>query len=375
MFHTILNRFKRRYRRLNTVAISKSALLHNYEYLTKSSGMKIAPVLKSNAYGHGLVEVARIMDTVNAPFLCIDSIYEAYHCLKAKIKTPLLIMGYIHPESLHVKKLPFSYAVYGYEMLEGIARYQPHAGIHIFVDTGMHREGVLLNELSQFVTRAKELNLKIEGVMSHFAMADKPDDVDTKMQVANFKKAQDILNEQKIFPQWVHLAASSGILNTKRYPGHIGNMGRAGIALYGIDPENKNLQLKPVLELKTSVVQIKEVQEGKKVGYDFTFTASENIKVAVLPIGYNDGVDRRLSNKGFVEIKGVLCSVLGRVSMNITAIDVTKISDIKVGDEVVIYSSNPNSKNSITQSAVMCGTIAYELLVHVFPSTKRIVID
>jgi len=197
------------YHALNRIEISASSLLHNYQYLTEKTGQKIFPVLKSNAYGHECVKAAQILDQVKAPFFCVDSIYEAYQLLKARITTPILIMGYIHPDNLSLKKLPFAYAVYDSEMLKAISKYQPHAGIHLFVDTGMHREGVPLNNLALFVRNCKNLNLKIEGLMSHLAMADKPKDKDTKIQVENFKKVQEILAQEKIFPKWLHLGASS----------------------------------------------------------------------------------------------------------------------------------------------------------------------
>jgi len=178
-----------RYHALNKVEVSASSLLYNYQYLLKKSGQHIFPVLKSNAYGHGIVHVAHILDSLGVPYFCVDSIYEAYQLMKVKIKTPILIMGYVHPQSLGVKKLPFSYAVYGNEMVEAIAKYQSHAKIHIFVDTGMHREGVPLHELQVFIKKCKTLHLKIEGLMSHMAMADKPIDKDTKAQVDNFFKS------------------------------------------------------------------------------------------------------------------------------------------------------------------------------------------
>lgn len=363
------------YRPLNRVEISASSLLHNYHYLLKKSGQQIFPVLKSNAYGHGIVPVAQVLDTLRVPYFCVDSLYEAYQLMTGKITTPILIMGYVHPHSLGVKKLPFSYAVYGYEMIEAIAKYQPHAKIHIFVDTGMHREGVPLHELQLFTKKCRSLHLKIEGLISHLAMADKPDNPDTRIQVTNFLEAKKILKSEGIIPRWVHLGASSYILNSKKYPHEIGNVARVGIALYGVDPENKDKVLKPALKLVTTISQIKELKKGDKVGYDFTHTAKKNQTAAVLPIGYNDGVNRRLSSKGSVLVKGIFCPLVGRISMNLCAIDVTKVKDIAVGDEATIYSSNPNHMNSIAHSAQICDTIPYELLVYLNTSTKRVLTD
>lgn len=374
MFNSILKLSRGRYHALNRIEISSSSLLHNYKYLTKKCGLKIFPVLKSNAYGHGIVNVAKVLDQINVPFLCVDSIYEAYQLTKAKISSPILITGYVHPDSMSVKKLPFSYAVFGYEVLVAISKHQPHAGIHIFVDTGMHREGVPIKDLAMFVKKCKELHLKIEGLMTHLAMADKPNNEDTKNQVANFEKAKRILEMENVFPKWIHMGASSRVLNTESYPSQIDNSARTGIALYGIDPENKDKHLKPALTLLSTIVQIKNLTGGEKVGYDFTYIAKNDQKIAIIPIGYNDGVNRRLSNKGMVLVKGVFCTLLGRVSMNLSVIDVSKVKNVAIGDEVVIYSENSNHINSIYNSAVMCDTIPYELLVYLHTSTKRVVL-
>ncbi len=371
MLNSILKLSKGRYHALNRIEVSASALLHNYSYLTRKNKSPIFPVLKSDAYGHGIVPVAKIMDKLKAPFLCVDSIYEAYQLLKVKITTSILIMGYVHPESLSVKKLPFSYAVYSREMLEAIHTYQPHAGVHLFVDTGMNREGIPLQELKKFILICKASHMKIEGLMSHLAMSDKPNDKSTKNQVDNFNTAQKIMEEEGVTPPWIHLGASSFILNREGYPQHVGNAARAGIALYGIDPENKDRNLKPCLKLVTTVVQIKHLQKGEKVGYDFTYTAKSNRKIAVLPQGYNDGINRRLSNKGSVLIKGIACPILGRVSMNISIVDISEVKNVSVGDEVVVYSDNTGDINSITNSAELCATIPYELLVYLASSTKR----
>ncbi len=370
---SIVTLFRKKYIPLNTVEIAEKNLVENYSYLTQmSSGKKIAPVLKSNAYGHGISLIANILDHLQAPFFCVDSIYEGYQLLKANIRTPILIMGYVNPENLRVKKLPFSFAVYEYEMLEGIKKYQPHAGVHIFVDTGLHREGVSLEELPIFIKKTQSLSLKIEGLMSHFGMANQPRKKETKEQVTNFLKAQKILHTLGVNPTYIHLPASLGILYNKEYQ-TLSNVARAGIALYGIDPEGRDKNLLPVLKLRSTIVQIKIVKKGEKIGYDFTFTATKDMTIAVLPIGYNDGVDRRLSNKGYVQVRGIYCRIIGKVSMNITTIDITDIKQAEIGDEAVIFSSQSNDKNSIVNASKICDVIPYELLVHIHPTTKRVI--
>lgn len=378
MIADFLKIFKRNYRSLNEIEISKSNLLRNLKYLSsKNRKIKIAPVLKSNAYGHGILEIAKILDQLGAPFFCVDSLYEAYQLLKANIKTPILIMGYTDPENFKVKKLPFSYAVFGdLETLNILDKYQPGCGIHIFVDTGMHREGIPLDELPSFLNHLKQFpNLKIEGLMSHLASAEDIKDLLNKIQIKNFKKALEICRKHKVNPKWTHIYNSDGLHNipyvsTYSTPG-VGNLARVGLALYGI---SNNPHLKPVLTLKSKIIQIKRLNKGDRIGYGGTFTAKKDTLLGVLPLGYYDGVDRRLSNKGFVTINGIPCPIIGRVSMNITTVDIIKVSNPKIGDEVLVYSQYRSDRNSIENVAKICKTIPYDILVGLAASTRRVVI-
>lgn len=370
---SFLSLFKKTYIPLNTIEVSAAALKSNYEYLRSTSGLAIAPVLKSNAYGHGLVLTAKVLDPVGAPFFCVDSIYEAYELLKAKIKTPILIIGYVHPENLRVKKLPFSFAVSTQTALEAVLKYQSHAGIHVFVDTGMHREGFPMEQLPDLIRLITSKKIKIEGLMSHFAAAENFNAL-TQKQIANFQQVQELFHSAGVHPKWIHMANSSGLLHYKNYKGKIGNMGRAGIALYGIDPERSDKQLQPALRFRSTLVQIKDLAKGEASGYDFTFTAKKAMKIGVIPAGYNDGVDRRLSNSGFAKIDKTYCAIIGRVSMNLTMIDISAVKSPKIGDRVEIFSTNPKAKNSVSEAAAISRTIAYDLLVRLATSTRRIIV-
>lgn len=351
LLENFLSLLKGKYLTLNLIEISRKKLLDNYQYLSGlDKSLQIAPVLKSNAYGHGIQIIGEILDQVGAPFFCVDSLYEAYELQKIKIKTPILIMGYTDPENFKVKKLPFQYAVFDLRTAETLNKYQPGAKIHIFVDTGMNREGIGLDKLDEFILAIKKLvNLRIEGIMSHLASTN-----DT--QIKNFKLAQDIFKKNDLNPKWRHLGASSAILNpfARSKLVEVSNLVRIGLALYN-----------SVLTLSSKLIQIKTIRKGDRVGYDGTFTATKNMQIGVLPIGYNDGVDRRLSNKGTVTIQGKVCKILGRVSMNITTINLINAPDAKIGDMAVF---------NIEQIAKTCNTIPYEILVHLHPSMKRIVI-
>lgn len=365
------NFLSRGYQPLNKIELSSAALKGNYRYLRKlNPNISIAPVLKSNAYGHGLSQIASVLDALNPPFFCVDSIFEAYQLDKLKLKTPVLIMGYVDPQNLKTRKLPFAYAVWDLNQVEAINRYQTGAGVHIFVDTGMNREGVDLDELEGFLREVKEIKgIVVEGLMSHLAQSAKFD-LKPREQLQNYQKALKICQKLGIKPKWRHLAASGGLMNgfTKGT-----NMARVGRAIYGIEL-NDTLHLRGVLSLKTQIVQIKELKKGSKIGYEGTYIASKDITIAVLPIGYNDGVDRRLSNSGVVLADNVQCPILGRISMNITTIDITQVSNPFLGQEVIIYCDDRSKPNSIEESAKICATLPHDILVHLASSTRRTII-
>lgn len=359
---------RRNYSPLNTITVSKQNLINNYQYLSQiDPKIQVAPVLKSNAYGHGINLVAKVLDDQGAPFFCTDSIYEAYQLLKMKLKTPILIMGYVNPDNLKIKKLPFSYCVYDLELAKVLDKYQPGSEIHIFVDTGMNREGIKVADLPRFLDELKQLkNIKITGLMTHLACADNPKSEVTKAQLKNFEVAKQVCQKAGLNIKWFHLGGSMSLLSL---PNLNCNLIRAGKVIYGAGdfPE----EIKPALKLTTQIIQVKEVSKGQKVGYNETFTARKHIKTAILPIGYNDGVDRRLSNKGVMTINGVKCPIIGLISMNLSTIDVSNVPDVHKGQEVVVVSDIQFESNSIKMAAKLCQTIPLELLIHLNPATRR----
>ncbi len=369
--------FKKPYRHLNKILVSASALQHNHRALQSAHPeAKICPVLKSNAYGHGFSTVAPVFDTLGAPFLIVDSLYEAYELQKLKVKTPILILGYTHPDNFKVKRLPFHYAVFDLAVAETLNQYQPGCSVHIFVDTGMSREGITLAELPNFLQALKKLTrLKVVGLASHLADADNPTFTDfTQLQLANFKTALTCMLQAGFDPQWRHLCNSPGSF---KIIDPICNMVRAGLSSYGLNPldladsAHKNLTLRPALKFISTLGQIKQLSKEAKVGYGGTFTTLKNMTVGLVPAGYYDGVDRRLSNNGVFRIRGLTCPIIGRVSMNMTTIDVSSIPNPQVGDEVEIYSDELSAPNNLASAAATAGTIHYELLVHLAESVKR----
>lgn len=367
------------YQVLNEVHIRADALRANHQALQAfHPEAQIVPVLKSNAYGHGLTTVGPIFDSLRAPFLAVDSLYEAYELHKAGIRTPLLIMGYTAPSNLAVKRLPFAFVVYDLEIARALNQFQPGAEVHLFVDTGMNREGIPLNQLPAFITELKKLShLQVRGITSHLADADNPTSEHmTTDQLTAFRQALTICEQAGVPIQWRHLSASGGAYKLKAPEL---NMIRAGLASYGWSPLSQvdnyasSLTLQPALEFVSTLVQIKTVPAGTKVGYNATYTTTKKTVLGLLPAGYYEGVDRRLSSKGVVIVKGQACPILGRVSMNMTTIDVTGVENPQVGDRAIIYSRELVAPNSVAAAAELAGTIPYELLVHLAESVRRTV--
>lgn len=359
------------YQPLNKVLISKSALIHNFNYLKQISNSLVFPNLKSNAYGHGIVETAKIIDELNCRYIVVDSIYEASILKKNKVKTPILITGYVDPENLKFIRHSFTYAVWEQDQIERILKIKPNAKLHLFIDSGMGREGVRFTDLVNIENTIIKYKSNFEGIMSHFASADDLSSSQTEEQIYFFKKSIDYFASVGVNFEYIHISASAGILSTEI---EFCNACRTGISLYGIDPLNSSTDLKPALTLTTKLAQIKSINKGSPVGYNATYTAKQDTKIGILPIGYNDGVDRALSNKGYVKLNNNFCKIIGKVSMNITTIDLTNI-DANLNDAVTIYSNNISDKNSIENASSICDKISYELLVHINSSIKRYVTD
>jgi alanine racemase len=361
------------YQPLNKITIASANITHNYHYLRKlNMNLDLAPVLKSNAYGHGIAQMAKIVDEFDVPFIAVDSLFEAYELLKAGSRKQILIMGYIDPESLSVKKLPFAYAVSDIDYATAVSKYQPHAEIHIFVDTGMRREGVLLSELPSLLARFKTLNSRVVGVMSHFAAADEKASRFTEQQTQEFNQAVKLITDAGFAIKYKHISASAGLLSTANLNY---NVARSGIALYGYNPVQQNFDLRPALRLSTKIAQIKQINQGDRVGYNGTFAVAKPAKIGILPIGYANGVDRRLSNQGYVKVGDRFCPIVGRISMNICTVDLSQAANTKVGDTVILFSEMVADRNSISRSANLANTISYDLLTGLDPTIRREIIN
>ena len=365
----------RKHQSIVTIKISKSALLNNlYTLQSLVPQWQIAPVLKSNAYGHGLVLIAGILEKEkNIPFFCIDSYFEAELIRNAGIKTPLLIIGYTLTTMIQKNKLKNIFFTIGsLEQLKTLITLKTRQTIHLKFDTGMHRQGISYAKLNEIIDiLSQKITLQINGIMSHLADADNPNSKFTKLQIEQWNKLAKQFQKNFSNIRSYHLANSAGFACAKNMTA---NVGRTGIALYGINPKNLLAKFQPVLQMNSIISEIKTIEQNESVGYNGTFTAQHKMKIAIAPAGYFEGVDRRLSNQGCFLIKNKKALLCGLINMNISCCDVTDIIDATIDSPVNIISHHSEDQNSIENIAKLCNTISYEILAHIPAHLRRIII-
>ncbi len=378
MLSRLLSRFSPHHP-LIEVGISKEALLHNLRsYQTAYPEFGLAPVLKSNAYGHDLGLVARVLDTEPISFFMVDSLYEARRLRAAGVRKTVVVMGYTRPEDMAESRYrDVHFVIVDIEQLRLVATQAKRSlTLHLKLDTGMHRQGITKADLPEAIALLSgNPHLSLAGVCSHFADADTEGSAHAQRQLTTWKEMLSVLESTFTSITYKHFAATKGV----RFAKEAGtNVIRLGIGLYGFDTApNKDTPLMPVMELRSIVGGLRTVAALESVGYNATYTADHETRVATVPAGYFEGIDRRLSNKGQVSIRGVLCPIIGRVSMNMVCVDVTHVPDIAIGDEVILISraaTNPNSVPSI-RSLVSCPDYQeseYVIISHIPQHLRRV---
>ena len=362
------------------IGISRENLLHNLNaYRSAHPDQEFVPVLKSNAYGHGLILVAKLLDREPIAFFMVDSLFEARRLKDAGIRSRVLVMGYVRPEDIARNRLRgVDFAIVDIEQARELARtLRTPKRIHVKIDTGMHRHGILPEQMTDVIAVLRSnVNVQVVGLCSHFADADTAHSVHAAKQVERWKSASEVLVEAFPAIRYRHLAATKGV----RFAKDAGtNVARLGIGLYGFDTApGEGARLRPVLEMRTIVSSARTIPAGESVGYNATFTASEPMTLATIPAGYYEGIDRRLSGKGSVIIKGVRCPIVGRISMNMTSVDASLVPDVSPGDEVAVISRNPEDSNSIPEMVKLVNTDDYQeseyvMLAHLSPQLRRVV--
>lgn len=391
---TWLSRRRFPYEPLVNIEISKRALINNLnEFRKLAPNGSIAPVLKSNAYGHGLFEIASLLEKYRhvlkgarssngngtIPFFVVDSYFEAVSLRSHGIKTPLLIMGYSRPETILSSTLNnVAFTISSIDALQGLEDTEQPIAIHLKIDTGMHRQGIMPDEIPKAIEMmAENTDIILQGVCSHLSDADNDDPSFTEGQVNIWNRA--VRHFKNEFPSliYTHLSATFG----HRYTTDIdASVSRLGLGMYGLVDGSafpEKLDLKPVLTMRTSISSTKKINRDDSVGYNGTFTAEKEMTIATFPVGYYEGLDRRLSNCGFVQVgpDAVACRVIGNVSMNMASIEVSHVAGVKSGDRVIVFSNNINDPNSIVSLAKKGGLLPYEIAVHIPAVLRRTVVE
>ena len=345
-------------------------------------GKKILAVVKANAYGHGAIGIARELEALGVDFLGVAFIEEGIKLRKAGIQKPILILGGIFP--FHVKKIftfrltPVVFDLALARALDAEGKRQNHVlPVHIKIDTGMNRLGIPFDQTENFFTGLQSVNfLKVEGVLSHFSSAhlrDKESRNYTADQTKKFKKSLSLIRGLNFDPPLIHMANSSAIIE-ELIPDF--TMVRAGLMLYGAYPsddlKDTHLSLKPVMSLKTHVIQIKTVPSETPISYSRTFYTKKESLIATIAIGYGDGYHYRLSNRGKVLIQGKKVPLVGSVCMDLIMADVTELPGVKPEEEVVLFGRQGEVTISVEEVAQWADTIPYEILCGISSRVPRI---
>ena len=342
-------------------------------------GCELMPAIKANAYGHGLVETAEALNKMEIYHFCVAEISEGIRLRKAGVKGEILILGYTHLSNINlVKKYDLTQTVIDYRYASSLDECKLNIKVHIKIDTGMHRLGEHFENITNIIRILSFKNIDVKGVFSHLCVSDSIDKKDiefTKLQINHFNNIVKVLKENGYTNLKFQSQGSYGVLN---YPDLKYDYARVGIALYGVlskksDKIKLDLDLKPVLSLKARVEVVRELMKNETVGYGLDFKAEKKCKIAVVSIGYADGISRKLSNNnGFVLINGIKVPIIARICMDQLFIDVSKVDDVKRDDEVVFIGQSGNEEISAEDMANNLDTITNEILSRLGERLKRI---
>ncbi len=359
--------------------VSLSALSHNMRLLRRShNGRAVIAVVKADAYGHGAVEAARIFEREGVDLLAVASLEEGLELRRAGIVTPTLLLGaYTADECRDILESGLIASVSGYELAAALAcearKLEMRAPIHIEVDTGMGRMGVPAERAIETVERISMLpTLDLKGIYTHFAESECEDKTFTLHQANEFRRILATLAAMGVPFRYQHAANSAACLEV---PEGIFNCMRPGIALYGLHPGRRapgDKGLRPAMKFSARVKFLEDHRAGKTIGYNRTHRLRRDTRLAVISAGYADGYDRRFSDSACVLIAGRYAPVVGRISMDLTSVDVTDVPGVKPGDEAVLFSNDPAAPNSVERLAELAGTIPHVLTCGVSRRVGRI---
>ena len=364
--------------------VSLDVLQHNYQVLTKNlpEGCRFLGVVKADAYGHGAVPVARELQKLGAGYLAVSNYEEALQLRRGDVTLPVLILGYTPVEfardqaALHITQEVHSLD-YGRQLSKQLEGTGLTLTVHMKIDTGMSRLGFFAYDRPETVPELVELcslpNLHVEGAFMHFAVADTPSELDyTQMQHQRFMNVLDALKAHGIQPEIVHCANSAA---TIAFPAYHHDMVRPGIATYGLSPSEEMrgmADLQPLMELKTTIAAIRPFEAGVTVSYGRTYETPGPRTIAVCPIGYADGLQRRLSGKLHFLLHGKKIPVVGRICMDMCMVDITDVPEVQVGDTVTVVGRDGDAAITWDDWADQLGTISYELVCDINKRVPRL---
>lgn len=359
----------------------KTNVINIKKHINKDTS--VMAIVKTDGYGHGAIRIARELDNMNEiGGFAVATIEEAMDLKRAGINSNILILGYCFPSAYatlvrnHIRCTVFDYET-ALELSKEAVSIGRNAIIHIKVDTGMSRIGMPANEESiQLIKKINDLpGITIEGVFTHFARADEQDKQYVNKQLALYTKFVTMLEDEGILIPIKHCSNSAAIIDLKNANF---NMVRAGIIIYGLWPSDEvdktAIDLYPAMEIKSSVVYVKDIEAGTQVSYGGTFEAPSKMRIATISIGYGDGYPRSLSNKGYVLVKGQKAPIIGRVCMDQIMVDVTNIKNVVRGDIATLIGIDGNESISMETFSAMANTINYESVCDIGKRVPRIYI-
>jgi len=378
---------RRQYTRPTWVEVSLSAVRKNFRALQQFVGpdVTICAVVKADAYGHGAPDCALALEAEGARWMGVTSTDEGIILRDAGIRSRVLLMsGFWHGEERDIISRELTPVIWDPDQIETLNRAASAFAtapvpIHLKLDTGMGRLGVTLDELPEIVSALQSASsLYVEGVASHLASSDVLDAAQNEQQIIEFQNALQTLTQSGISPKHIHMANTSAVLSR---PPSWHSMVRPGIALYGyalafrrggrIDDQPLPVGLEPALSWKTRVISLKHVAANQSLGYSAQYTTKAPSTIAVLPVGYADGYDRRLSNRGRVIVRGQYAPIVGLISMDLTLVDVTAIPGVEIGDTVNLIGCDGDCRIDVWEHARLCSTVPYEIVCAISKRVPR----
>lgn len=377
------------------IELSKSALNNNIEFMKKMAGSspRYSMVIKANAYGHGIEDLLPLVEACGIDHFAVFSVEEARRALEVKKdQCDLMIMGFIDDDYLEwAIENNISFYVFTLDRLDAVCRVAKKttkpAKIHIELETGMHRTGLIKDDLD-YVAEKLHQNLdyiKLEGLCTHFAGAESLQNFDRIYdQIGTFHRRCSWFHEKGLKPRYKHVSCSAGVLN---FPEASMDLVRVGIANYGFWPNNETKilhirngelhedPLRQVLSWKSKVMSVNPVAEDQYVSYGTSYRTNRDSKIATVPVGYGYGFSRNLSNMGHVLINEKRVPVVGAVNMNMMVVDVTDLPNVKVGDEVVLIGEQGDKNITISSFSDMNNSMNYELLTRLPAAIPRYAVE